>query len=147
MSLIDDLMAYGRDAAIAVAADPAWVLALTERARPLVEEGLDGGWKVAAETALDVLDAQASTVAHLGAAGLVGLTASWAAQGVGAAQEAYLRHHANIDELLAAADANDGAALAAGSGPTWADVLGVLEAIAGALPALIPILLAAASYV
>lgn len=142
MSLIDDLLATGRDAAIAAAADPSWVSALAAQARPLVAERLDGGWRTAAEAALDALEANADRVAHLGAQGLVAVTAAWSAHGPTEAQEAYLRHHAGVAELLDAADAVDGEALAAGGGWTWADVAEVLEAVAGALPALLPILLA-----
>lgn len=140
MSLIDQLLSAGRDAAIAAAADPSWVPALVERARPLVAERLDGGWRTAAEAALDALEANAGVVSHLGAQGLVGLTMAWSAGGETEAREAWLRHHATGEEIAYAWAAANGEALASGGGPTWSDVAEVLRAVAGALPALIPIL-------
>lgn len=134
------LVAYGAKAAREFG--PGWVGDFADEVEVLVRTEFDGPARELSLAGLDAIRGNADRIAGLAAEGLVGVAGLYWTQGEQAAREAYLRHHATGAELLEAADAIGRASVKAADGSGWEGVLAFLEALGGALPALLPLLVA-----
>lgn len=135
MSFWDDLVRMG----VELVEDPKTVRMMAD----MVLLRVDAEEHPDAAAALEFVREHADDVAHVAPRGLIGLTGKFWQLGEIAAREAYLRHHASIDEALDAQQAAHEATVQEAQHSTWTDdVLPVIKALAPVLPQVLPFLLA-----